>query len=362
MLQGVFTMKNLLRITAVYSAAVLAFPVISLRYKNNETSLDPISSSAVSQVSSTDTASQPQTQSKAEQKAPEHIDNYNITTFSVLDIADGQVHEVSARDYVIGAVCAEMPALFSTEALKAQAVAAHTYAIRQAVYERSHHTEELKGADFSNDSSKYQAFFTNDTIKKYYGDKYDEYYTKVSTAVDCVIDLILTYEDEPIVAAFHSMSPGKTESAGNVWGSDIEYLKPVESPDDLSAPGFTESYTFSSDEIRSRLEAAYNDIVLDTDCNSWLAVNKRSNSGTVLEMKAGNTTISGTEFRSLMSIRSAAFDITYSSDAGFTITTKGYGHGVGMSQYGANSMAEDGKTYEEILSYYYSGVKLKKLS
>ncbi len=353
-------MKNLLRITAVYSAVVLAFPAISLRgNKINETSPDPISYSTHSSQSSQSSVSQVSTDVKESEPT---ADQYNITTFSVLDITDGKVHDVPVRDYVIGAVCAEMPALFHTEALKAQAVAAHTYAVRQALYERSHHTDGLDGADFSNDSSKYQAFFTNDTIKKYYGDKYDEYYTKVSEAVDCVLNEILTYKDEPIVAAFHSMSPGITESADNVWGSSLDYLKPVESPEDTSAPGFTETYTFTSDEIRSRLQAEYQDITFDTDCSNWLCINNRSKSGTVIEMKAGSITISGTEFRRIMSIRSAAFELSYSADKGFTITTKGYGHGVGMSQYGANSMAESGKTYKEILSYYYSGVEIEKIS
>ncbi|MDO5558774.1 MAG: stage II sporulation protein D [Oscillospiraceae bacterium] len=284
-----------------------------------------------------------------------------IDTFHVYDIDSKQVLDVSARDYVIGAVCAEMPASFETEALKAQAVAVHTYALRQALLHRQNPDDEIDGADFSNDCSKYQAFFTNDKIKEYYGDSYDEYYNKVAAAVDAVSGLILTCNNEPIIAAFHSMSSGTTESASNVWGSDISYLVPVDSPGDKLAPTYSEEYTFTPEELKARLISKYPDIQLGDDYSKWFAVTSRSDSGTVLEFTAGSITMSGNDLRSLFSLRSADFDVNYSEEKGFNIITKGFGHGVGMSQYGANTMAGEGKTYEEILSHYYTGAVISSI-
>ena len=132
------------------------------------------------------------------------------------------------RDYVIGAVLGEMPATYNTEALKAQAVAAHTYAVRRKQQQLEAPDPELMGAYISNDSTKYQAFFTPEQAKSFYGSGYDEYNKKVAAAVDDVINEILVYNGEPIVAAFHAMSSGKTESAEVVWGNAVDYLVPVE--------------------------------------------------------------------------------------------------------------------------------------
>jgi stage II sporulation protein D len=138
--------------------------------------------------------------------------------YKVLDTESGQVMEVSVRDYVIGAVCAEMPASFGEEALKAQAVAAHTYAERQRLRESESPTPELMGVDFSDDTSKYQGFFTKEEIKERFGDRFERDYGKISAAADEVLPYILTYDEAPIIAAFHSMSAGFTESAENAWG------------------------------------------------------------------------------------------------------------------------------------------------
>jgi stage II sporulation protein D len=249
-----------------------------------------------------------------------------------------------------------MPASFSEEALKAQAVASHTYALYQSMTSKD--DKSLMGADFSNDPAKYQAYFTDEEIRRYYGDKYDEYYGRICAAVDEVADMILVYNDEPIVAAFHSMSSGITESAENIWGQKIEYLVPCKSESDTDAPGFCEGYTFTAEELRARLMTVYEDLSFPEKYNEWFTVSNRSSSGTVLSLSAGNTTISGAEFRELLSLRSANFEISYDGDGKFSVTTRGYGHGVGMSQYGANYMAENGSSYKEILNHYYPGAVL----
>lgn len=278
-------------------------------------------------------------------------------TFKVLDITTGKVEEISAYDYVAGAVCAEMPATFEPEALKAQAVAARTYAQRQKEKALTAPDKELNGAYFSNDSSKYQAYFTENQAKQYYGDNYEEYIEKIRDAVSETSGEILVYEDEPIIAAFHSMSAGTTESAENVWGSKVDYLVPVESEYDTEAPKYMEEYEYTADEVRERLENAFEGIKLDDNPEKWFSDVSKSTSNTVLEIKAGNLTVTGQEIRAALSLRSASFDIEY--DDGFKITTRGYGHCVGMSQYGANAMAKEGKTYKEILEHYYPGACLE---
>jgi len=285
--------------------------------------------------------------------------NADEESYKVLDITTGQVYEVSVREYVIGAVCAEMPATFHEEALKAQAVAAHTYAERQKLKELESPTPELAGAYFSNDSSKYQAFFTKNQAKQFFGDNFDVYYTKVQKAVDGVLGDILIYDEQPIIAAFHSLSTGTTESAENVWGSAVDYLVPVESPDDIEAPKYLEEYTFTEQEITDKLKTAYPEIKFEGEASAWIKIDEKTTSGTVTKVQTGSMVLTGTDFRTVLSLRSAAFDISY-ADGSFKITTKGYGHGVGMSQYGANAMANEGSTYEEILEHYYKGAELKK--
>lgn len=353
-------MKKIISIIALFSATLLSMPALSVTEQKNfaeEYSESEKSSLTISEYSGTVTENK-----KNNSKAKETTVQKDTEYFSVLDAESGQVLEVPVRDYIIGAVCAEMPASFHKEALKAQAVASHTYALYQKDVSSRTKDDSLKGADFSNDCSKYQAYFTEDEIRKYYGDSFDTYYAKVAEAVDEAADKILVYDSEPIVAAFHSMSSGTTESAANIWGRDIAYLVPQESSSDKDAPGYTEQYTFSADELRSRLETEYDDIEFEDDLSEWFDENKVSSSGTVLELKAGNKIIEGMKFRELLSIRSAAFDIEYDGESKFCITTRGFGHGVGMSQYGANSMAESGKTYDEILMHYYENAELISVS
>lgn len=277
--------------------------------------------------------------------------------YKVLDMASGQVIEVPVRDYVIGAVCAEMPASFHDEALKAQAVAAHTYAERQRIRERRSPTDDLMGADFSNDTSRYQGYFTEAQARQYFGDNFEENYKKISAAADEVLPYIITYDDEPIVAAFHSMSAGKTESAENAWGAAAPYLIPVDSNYDTKAPGYIEEIRLTKDVLRQKLETAFPGIVLGDDMKFWIAAEESSGSGTVLRAKAGDRSVSGNDLRQALALRSACFDVRCEGEE-LVFTTRGYGHGVGMSQYGADSMAQNGSNWKEILEHYYPGAEL----
>ena len=286
---------------------------------------------------------------------------YTGEPYKVLDVSTGEVLEVSERDYVIGAVCAEMPASFNEEALKAQAAAAHTYAERQRQREREAPTDELCGADFSNDTSKYQGFFTQEQARQYFGENFEDSYAKISAAADEVLPYLITYKDEPIISAFHSMSAGMTESAENAWGTSVDYLIPVDSSYDMYAPKYMEDVRYERDVLKGKLESAFTGVNLGDDITKWLCVTEVSPSGTVLSAQVGDMTVSGNDVRTALSLRSPSFEVKYDGDAAI-ITTKGYGHGVGMSQYGANSMAAQGSTWQEIIEHYYPGCTIKKVS
>ena len=282
--------------------------------------------------------------------------------FKLLLADSGEVVELSASDYIKGVVAAEIPMDYETEAIKAQAVAAHTYALRMRDIQKSGEDSSLNGADFSDDPSKYQAYVSREEFDKMYGDKAEEYWKKCSDAVDEVIGKVMLYEEQPIAAAFHSTSSGKTESAEVVWGNAFAYLVPVESAEDESAPGFQYEKKMTYAEVEEALKKAYPDIVLGGEKADLFKIEKTSDSGTVTEAKVGSMTLSGVQIRSALSLRSADFTVSYQPDVdAYTFTTKGLGHGVGMSQNGANQMAASGKKYEEILKHYYTGIELADL-
>lgn len=335
-------MKRYLSITAIFASAIMIIPAVPVYLSGRGENMyeNGFESSAEEQIHDIEV-------DKVVSDAP----------YIVLDVSTGEVIEVSQREYVIGAVCAEMPATFEEEALKAQAVAAHTYAERQRIREKESPTPELCGADFSNDTSKYQGYFTENQIKQYFGENYELHYKKISEACDEVIDYIITYEDEPIISAFHSMSSGKTESSENVWGAALDYLVPVDSKQDLSAPKYLEEVTYSKDILKQKLENAFREVSLGEDFSKWITIADVSDSGTVLTATVGDKIVSGNDIRTALSLRSACFTVEYSGNEA-VFSTKGFGHGVGMSQYGANAMASEGKNWESILKHYYKGCNI----
>lgn len=345
-------MKELLKIAGIFAALLMIIPVPAIF--------------ASREVKETYTAETVQTETVSETSPPETIpvkyeqEILEEDILKVLDYTSGQVLDVPIRDYVIGAVLAEMPATYHPEALKAQAVAARTYAVRQREKQRISPDPELMGADISNDSTKYQAYFTTAQAKAFYGDGYDTYFQKAADAVDSTDKLILYYDGEPIVAAFHAISGGRTESAEVIWGSSVDYLVPADSSADKKAPSYPDEKIFTAKELRTIIKKTYPKADLSGSPDKWITINETSTSGTVTEVTVGTVKLKGTEFRTLFSLRSANFTVGYNDDSGqFCIATKGYGHGVGMSQYGANAMAEDGADFEEILLHYYKGIEIK---
>ncbi|MBP1561830.1 MAG: stage II sporulation protein D [Oscillospiraceae bacterium] len=356
-------MKDLAKIFGVFFILVAAIPMLAfLQPEERRSSAYAVQNTAdetAYTAASEDTVQTEAPTSKAEETEPREENDL----LKVLDFTSGQVYELSLRDYVIGAVLAEMPATYCDEALKAQAAAARTYAVRQREKQRLSPDPELLGADISNDSGKFQAYFTPEQARKFYGDGYDTYYEKVAAAVDATGNSVLVYEGEPIVAAFHSMSGGKTESAEVVWGSALDYLIPVESAADEESPSYLDEQVFSEAEVRARIEAEYTDAVFDKNAADWVKITERSASGTVTAMTVCGKEMTGADFRRIFTLRSANFEVRYSEKSGdFSVTSKGYGHGVGMSQYGANAMASKGSTWQEILLHYYTGAEIVDMS
>ncbi len=251
-----------------------------------------------------------------------------------------------------------MPPTFHPEALKAQAVASHTYALN---LRRQSRADPDAAFDFTVDPSNWKGYVTEKQFRERYGDLADAYWKAITEAAGEVYGYILTYEDEPIVAAYHSMSSGVTEDASNVWTGGKPYLVPVESRGDTLAPDYTTEVRISAQELSRALQSAYPGITLGNDPSGWLRIDKRSQSGYVTQLAAGNLTIHGKELRTLLDLRSSDFSIIYDGNA-FLFTVKGYGHGVGLSQYGADYMARQGTSFDEILMHYYPGTTLSPIA
>ncbi|AEE92197.1 Stage II sporulation protein D [Tepidanaerobacter acetatoxydans Re1] len=272
-----------------------------------------------------------------------------------------KIEKILLEDYVKGVVAAEMPASFNIEALKAQSVAARTY-----VYKRwrtvggngcSLHPE----ADVCDDPSHCQAWITKSEMLKKWGlFSYYHYYSKINQAVNSTAGMIILYQDEPIDPLFFSTSNGKTENSEDVWEKQIPYLRSVVSPDEEAAPRFFAVKEFTVEEIVSKLRQKWPDIVIDhKNPQAQWKVLEVSEGGRVKKMQVGNKVIKGTEFRQLFELNSTDFKWERSGK-NIKIMTTGYGHGVGMSQYGADAMAKNGAGYIDIIKHYYKGVEIIK--
>ena len=278
-------------------------------------------------------------------------------TIDVMMSNTGSVKTLKMREYIIGSLSGEMSASYHKEALKAQAVACYTFAL----YGASREEKRPEGADISDDSTVYQSYIDEDARKKKWGDDYEKNEKIMSEAVDEVFGQYLEYDGKPAMAAYHAMCSGKTESAANVWGKSVSYLKSTVSSGDKLAPNYETCQKVSADEFKRILfkkGLTYGDY--PTDASKWIGDIERYDSGVVKYVDICGKKISGTDMRSLFSLKSADFDISF-ADGGFTFTCRGNGHFVGMSQYGADYMARQGSSYDEILNHYYPGTVLKKL-
>lgn len=256
---------------------------------------------------------------------------------SIIEVKDNKNIDSELEDYVIGVVAGEMPVNFPHEALKAQAVAARTYAVRQLQSD-----PHIKYEDIA------QAYVSKDEMMEMWGSNFDEYYEKIKSNVYATAGEILEYNNEPILAAFCSTTNGYTEECQNVWSQDLPYLKSVRSEGDELSPYYNGSVVLSIGQ--------FTDIFGSSD----FEIIERTNAGYVKSVRIGKSIYKGDEIRRIAGLKSASFDID-KTNRNIVFTTKGYGHGVGMSQYGACYMANNGNNYRDILLHYYKGTNIKNL-
>ena len=273
----------------------------------------------------------------------------------ILDEQTGEIFTVSGREFVRGALAAEMPPTFHPEAMKAQAVAAHTYALACKAQNTG------KAYDLTADPQNWRSYTTEQVFRERYGSYADAYWKAICSAADPVAAYLLIWEGEPIVAAYHSMSSGVTEDASNVWQGGKPYLVPVESTGDPLAPDYETHTFFPVEQVAQAVRSTCPSAQLDGDPSGWFEITERSEGGYVTGLLAGGQNLSGTRLRSLLGLRSADFDISCDGTQ-FCFTVRGYGHGVGLSQYGADYMARQGATFDEILLHYYTGATLAVIS
>ena len=259
---------------------------------------------------------------------------------------NGNIETINLEDYLIGVVPSESPLSFEDEALKAQTVAARTYALKQI--------ENNQGNSFDVTDDTYSQVYSDiDTLKNRWGEYFDENYNRIKNIVDSTKGEYVSYNGDIIYAFFFSTSNGYTEDNKDVFGADLPYLKVVDSSfDKEETDNFSVTTTFSKEEFYNDLGLPYNDTLVISDV-------VRTASNRVSSLYINGNYFNGISFQYKLGLRSNDYEII--DNGNIVITTKGFGHGVGLSQYGANALAKRHKNYEEILKYYYQGTELKKI-
>ena len=269
-------------------------------------------------------------------------------------LPDGTVSALTMAEYLWRVVAAEMPASFETEALRAQAVTARTYTLYQmGIGQNPNHPD----ADMCTDISCCQAYIAPEEAAAGWGEQAELWGERIARAVSDTDGQAILYEGKPIDAVFFSSAAGRTLDAVEVWGGSVPYLASVESPEGEEVPNYHTTVTVPAEEFRTAFLTRHPDADLSGGPETWFQGAVPTSSGGVDTVEVGGVTVKGTELRTLFDLRSANFSVTADGEA-VTFSVTGYGHGVGMSQYGANAMAKAGSTWQEILTHYYTGVTI----
>ena len=296
------------------------------------------------------------TQEQPEQEVETTIYDYQkYKTIKLFHSGSGQIEELPIDEYLYGVVSSEMPANYEAEALKAQAIVARTYTIYQIMNNSGKHP----GADICDNSSCCQAWISKDErLSKWAPEEAESNWNKIVDAVNSTSGKIITYQNKPINAFFHSNSGGKTESSLNIWGGiDYPYLKSVETAGEEGYTQYSSEAKFTKEELLNKLKEKYEDCEIDYSQENCIQILEYTTSGRVKTIKFGNKEIAGTEARTILGLRSTNFTFTISGDE-IIFSVIGYGHGVGMSQTGADALAKSGSNCEEIIKHFYTGVEI----
>ena len=258
---------------------------------------------------------------------------------TLYDAADGQTRTVPVREFLIGAAACELPYDWPEDTILAQMVASHSYALSL-------------GEPMQINSALCAGWTDADVLQARWGEDFTAAYDRLADLADQVYDVLLCYDGTPAAACYHSISAGKTEASQNVWLTALPYLQGVDSPWDTAAPDYEVSITYSAEQMAVMLQNL--GLEPGDDPAGWFGESRTDAAGYVESQEICGETFGGTTLRSAFSLRSAAFTVGY-ADGEFTLTTRGYGHGVGLSQYGAKAMAEGGADWRDILTYYFPG-------
>lgn len=300
------------------------------------------------------------TQEQPEQEVETTIYDYQkYKTIKLFHSGSGQIEELPIDEYLYGVVSSEMPANYEAEALKAQAIVARTYTIYQIMNNSGKHP----GADICDKSSCCQAWISKDErLSKWAPEEAESNWNKIVDAVNSTSGRIITYQNKPINAFFHSNSGGKTESSLNIWGGiDYPYLKSVETAGEEGYTQYSSEAKFTKEELLNKLKEKYEDCEIDYSQENCIQILEYTTSGRVKTIKFGNKEIAGTEARTILGLRSTNFTFTISGNE-VIFSVIGYGHGVGMSQTGADALAKSGSNCEEIIKHFYTDVEIVEVN
>ena len=292
-----------------------------------------------------------------EENKEENFEPYDYkehSTIKLLHKEDGSIEEMELDNYLLGVVSAEMPANFEQEALNAQSVVARTYTLYTIKNSKKH--EE---ADICDDSNCCQAWISKENrLARWDENLREENWNKIETAVNTTKGKIITYNGEVIDAFFHSNSGGLTETPAGVWGgTNYPYLQVVETAGEEGYSQYSSEMVLSKEEFKNKILEKHQDLDIDFSKENQIEITEYTASNRVRTIRVGNINISGTEMRSLLGLRSTNFTFKI-EDNNIIFDVIGYGHGVGMSQTGADSMAKQGSNYEEIIKHFYTGVEI----
>ena len=329
-------MKRILLILIIFILIIFAIPIIftkSNKVKGEETIEE----------------------NKVEEITLKEYNYKQYNTIKVLHKNSNEIEELQLDEYLLGVVSAEMPATFDEEALNAQAVVARTYTIYSITHSNNKHGE----ADICDDSTCCQAWISKeDRMAKWEENVREENWRKIQLAINNTTGKIITYNGEVIDAFFHSNSGGVTEVPVNVWGgTDYPYLQSVETAGEDAYSQFSSEVVVTKEELKNKILQKHSDFIIDYNEQDCIKPLEYTDGGRIKTLKIGNLNLSGVEMRTILGLKSANFEVTIEGD-NVKFQVKGYGHGVGMSQTGADSMAKEGKNYEEIIKHFYTGVEI----
>ena len=287
---------------------------------------------------------------------PPVTDVDNSDTVEIYDSSTDSVLELSIKDYLIGAAACEMPALYEENAIKAQMIAIHSYYLYC-----QQNPDQLEKGYIQVDEKNMKGYASPTRLMEFWQTDYYDHYAKFERCADSVLNQIITYDEQPAMAVYHAVSCGKTADSADVWGQSVPYLVSVDSTADQISDNYMKIKEISKDVMYSLLKIKYPNIKLDEETpQRWFGDVIYTESGYASYVKVGSDMVPAGQLRDILGVQSTCMMIFY-EEGTFSIATKGYGHGVGLSQFGANQMSINGSDYKQILAYYYPGTTLETI-